>query len=210
MSRTIDLTLTLKKGMRGVDYESAKTLDQDGWNAMTLHLYSHCGTHMDAPPHFGIAGETIDTIAVERFVGPAWLVKLEITEDNQLITIDNLGDMAQKVQPGDSLLIRTGWSDFVSEPKYRDKAPRIDLELAKWCGEKKIKMIGVESPSVADVHDHSELASVHKALFEAKILIIEGLTNLDAITKPKVQLVALPLKIFEGDGAPARVIAIED
>ena len=38
---------------------------------------------------------------------------------------------------------------------------------------------------------------------------LEGLTNLDALQSEMVQLIALPLKIKDGDGAPARVVAIE-
>jgi kynurenine formamidase len=50
MSRVIDLTVPLKDGMRGVTFETVKELEKDGWNARMLHLYSHAGTHMDAPP----------------------------------------------------------------------------------------------------------------------------------------------------------------
>ncbi|NJM37109.1 MAG: hypothetical protein HC845_04115 [Akkermansiaceae bacterium] len=52
MSRIIDLTLTLRPGMRGVAWEQAKAIESDGWNARNLHLYSHAGTHMDAQTHF--------------------------------------------------------------------------------------------------------------------------------------------------------------
>jgi len=41
-------------------------------------------------------------------------------------------------------------------------------------------------------------------------VLVEGLCNLEQIKKPKVKVIALPLKIEGGDGAPARVIAIED
>ena len=39
--------------------------------------------------------------------------------------------------------------------------------------------------------------------------IIEGLCNLDQIADPIVTLIALPIKYEQGDGAPARVIAVE-
>jgi kynurenine formamidase len=42
------------------------------------------------------------------------------------------------------------------------------------------------------------------------IIIIEGLCNLDQITNHKVTLIALPLKVEGGDGAPSRVIALQD
>lgn len=53
--RIVDLTLTLRDGMRGVAFEQAKTISREGWNARTLHLYSHAGTHMDAPLQIGRA-----------------------------------------------------------------------------------------------------------------------------------------------------------
>lgn len=55
MARIIDLSLTVKDGMRGVQFEPLHTVAQHGWNTRTLHLYSHCGTHMDAPLHFAAA-----------------------------------------------------------------------------------------------------------------------------------------------------------
>jgi kynurenine formamidase len=39
-------------------------------------------------------------------------------------------------------------------------------------------------------------------------MIVEGLTNLKAVSKENVKLIALPLKIKEGDGAPVRVLAM--
>ena len=60
MPRLIDLSQTLRAGMRGVTWETAATLEREGWNARTLHLYSHAGTHMDAQAHFAAGPETID------------------------------------------------------------------------------------------------------------------------------------------------------
>jgi kynurenine formamidase len=42
------------------------------------------------------------------------------------------------------------------------------------------------------------------------VVLIEYLCNLWAITQKRLTLAALPLKIAEADGAPARVIAIEN
>jgi kynurenine formamidase len=47
--KILDFTLTYEDGMRGVVLENVKTKFIDGWNSKTLHLYSHAGTHMDAP-----------------------------------------------------------------------------------------------------------------------------------------------------------------
>lgn len=205
----IDLTLPYTKGMVGYEYETAKTVEEEGWNARILHLYSHAGTHMDAPLHFNVTEQTIVDYPVSTFVGKAWVIPIEINQPKQLLTVDDLAKIAPKFNSGESLLLQTKWSQYVGELKYRDHLPRISQELAGWCVQHKVNMLGVEAPSVADVNDLDEVTEIHRTLLGGGVVIIEGLTNLTAIKKEKVILTALPLKIEGGDGAPARVIAFE-
>ena len=165
---------------------------------------------MDAPIHFGVTNQTIDQLPVDKLMGEAWVVNVDPVEPRLLIEPHHLGDVAEELQPGESLIIRTGWSQYYGQPAYRDELPRISENLARWCVDRKVRMLGVEPPSVADVNNAKELTTVHKILLAAGIIIIEGLTNLDKISRDKVTLVALPLKITGGDGAPARVLAIEE
>lgn len=210
MPKVIDLTLPLSSGAKGISIEPVKLLGIDGWNATTLCLYSHCGTHIDAPVHFGIGNETIDTIEAERLIGPAWLADVRPIEPQALIEPQHLGAIVEKFKPDDSLLIRTGWSDYYGQDKYRDGLPRVSIELAKWCVENKVRMLGVEPPSVADVNNIEELTQVHTVLFKGGVIVVEGLANLASLSKSKVTFIALPLKIAKGDGAPARAVVIED
>jgi arylformamidase len=210
MSRIVDLTLTLKPGMRGVSFEPARILEKDGWNATTLSLYSHCGTHMDAPIHFGAGNQTIDQLDINRLIGPAWVIDVRPIGPRALIGVEHMTGIADKIEPGDSVLICTGWSEYCDQERYRNELPRVSADLARWCVEMNVQMLGVEPPSVADVNNIQELTAVHKILFEGGVIIVEGLANLQSLTKPKVTFIALPLKIADGDGAPARAIAIED
>jgi len=210
MSRIIDLTLPLSSGDRGVRIEPARRLETDGWNATTLSLYSHCGTHIDAPVHFGVGTQTIDAIAVNNFIGPAWVVDVRPVEPRALIEPEHLGAIVRRFRPGDSLLICTNWSEFYGQDNYRNELPRISAELARWCVHKNVRMLGVEPPSVADVNNVGELTEVHRILFEGGVIVIEGLANLALLSKPKVTFITLPLKIAGGDGAPARAVAIEE
>lgn len=205
-----DLTIPYAKGMKGYDYEIARTVGRDGWNARTLHLYSHEGTHMDAPYHFGVSEETIDLFQPSQLMGQAWLAKITIHQPNQLLTIEDLGQIAHLFEAGDSLLIRTDWNKFLGQDKYRTELPRISQPLAEWCVDHKVKILGVEPPSVADVNNLEEVTKIHHILFKGNVIIVEGLTNLASIQKNKVYLIALPLKIKGGDGAPARVLAFEE
>lgn len=209
--KIIDLTMTMRLGMRGVDWEQAKSVEQDGWNARTLHLYSHAGTHMDSQTHFAAGPGTIDVTPLDRCMGPAWVVNLEGIADKTSITTEHLGEIATKFQPGDSLLLRTGWSRHIDNAThYRDCFPRISEDLARWCVANQLNVLGVEPPSVADVNNMEELTLIHKILLGANITIVEGLTNLDQISSEKVFFVAAPLKIEGGDGCPCRAFAIVD
>jgi kynurenine formamidase len=210
MSRVVDLTLPLACGERGIKIEKIRRLEKDGWNATTLSLYSHGGTHMDAPVHFGVDTDSIDTLGVDKLIGPAWVVDVRPIEPRALIEVKHIGVVAERLEAGDGLLICTGWSDYYGQERYRDELPRISEELAHWCVEKKVRILGVEPPSVADINNSQELTSIHRILFEGDVIVIEGLANLAALTKPKVTFIALPLKIAGGDGSPARAIAVED
>ena len=210
MARLIDLTLTFRRGMRGVDWEIARTVERDGWNARTLHLYSHAGTHMDAQTHFAAGPETIDQIPLERCTGPAWVVDVPGLQPRAMIDVTHVSTIASQFKPGDSLLLRTGWSAHADMPQiYRDGLPRISEPLAHWCVERQVKLLGVEPPSVADVNDREELTRIHRILLGGGVTIVEGLADLDQIHESKVWFAALPLKIEGGDGCPCRALALE-
>ena len=97
---------------------------------------------------------------------------------------------------------RNGWSP----PEY----PRISKELAEWFVEKGISLLGVEGPSVADVNDLPEVTEIHQILLGAKITIVESLKNLHLIEQDRIEFIALPLKLKDGDGSPVRALAIID
>ena len=207
--RVIDLTMTYHNGMPGLDIVPAKTMGKDGWNASTLRLYSHAGTHMDAPTHFEVSPKTIDQLPAEKCIGKAWVLRLGNLPEKSLLTVDHLSALTEKISPGDSLLIQTGWSLLAGKPSYRDGLPRISEALARFLVKKQVRMLGVEPPSVADVNNLEEVTLIHQILLGGGITIIEGLCNLHQITTEQVTLIALPIKYENGDGAPARVIAIE-
>lgn len=165
---------------------------------------------MDAPIHFGVSDVTIDTFESSQLMGKAWVVHIPVVQAQQSLQVEDLGEVAQQFEAGDSLLLRTDWSQYVHLPKYRTELPRISESLAVWCVENQVRMLGVEPPSVADVNNLAEVTRIHQILLGGNVIIIEGLCNLDRLSSSKVMLIALPLKIKEGDGAPARVIALEE
>lgn len=205
--RIIDLSLPVSNSLPGAEVRPAKLLAVDGWNATTLTLYSHAGTHMDAPLHFLPAGASLDQQNLAACCGPARLVHLTGVQPRQLLTVQDVEAAIGPVYPGDRLIFRTGWSERFGTPAYRQQLPRISLELAHWLVAQQVALIGVEGPSVADVNNLAELTEVHQTLFLGGIVIVEGLTNLHQITEPDFEFIALPLNISGGDGCPVRAIA---
>ncbi|MFC7338176.1 cyclase family protein [Haloferula chungangensis] len=203
-----DLSRSICDGDPGVRVSPARTLEKDGWNASTLELYSHSGTHMDAPWHFGCGEATIDETPLSTCMGPAHIVRLPDTQDAEWLTVGHLGALAENFTAGHSLILHTGWSRFFDQPDiYRRKLPRISEELARWCVEKRVRMLGVEPPSVADVNSIEEVTTIHQILLGGGVTIIEGLVNLESIPTDHCHFAAFPLKIHHGDGSPCRALA---
>lgn len=207
--RVIDLSLPVTPEMPGVEFTACRTLERDGWNATTLTLYSHSGTHMDAPHHFVDGGATLEQQELSAVCGPARVVNLAPIEPRMLINVEHVIRTIGSVEPGDRLLFRTDWYQRYGTPEYRNELPRISLELAQWLVEQQVALIGVEPPSVADVNNKEELTQVHQTLFRGGVVIVEGLAHLDQLRKSDVEFIALPLKLVGGDGSPVRAIAIE-
>lgn len=208
--RVIDLSLSIDDRLPGARVQTAKTIDDDGWNATTLSLYSHCGTHMDAPRHFVRDAPTIDEQDLSICRGPAWVLDLTPVKSRELLTVDRVSRWENRVRPGVRLLLRTDWSHRFGTPAYRDELPRISPELADWLVERKVALIGVEPPSVADVNNLPELTLVHQILFNGGVVIVEGLSGLDRLRSDQIEFIAFPLKVVGGDGTPVRAVAIEE
>lgn len=202
----IDLTLPVHNEMRGVRIESHTHLERDGFNTTNLQLYSHSGTHMDAPKHFLSGGGTIDCVPLEKCAGMALVIDLSHKAPQSLITIDDLQMYAERIQTGTRLLLRTDWDTHALQEDYRTHFPRISLALADWLAMRGIWLLGLETPSVASLQDKEELTAVHQALLSHDIVIVESLTNL-RLLPPEVLFMAFPLKIQGGDGSPVRAVA---
>jgi arylformamidase len=210
-SKITDLTLPFKEGMKGYSRNISKTLNKDGWNASILHLYSHAGTHMDAPFHFGLSDVTIDDMLLTDFIAESIVVKIAKVQPGMLLSTTHVKHIPQPTLQGKGVLFHTGWSRYSNDIDiYRNKLPRISEELAIYLVNAGVKLIGVEPPSVADVNNKEELTAIHTILLKNNITIVEGLTNLEKITREWFTFIALPLKIENGDGCPVRALALEN
>jgi kynurenine formamidase len=207
--KVVDLTLTAYHGLRGVEISPHTTAANEGYNTTMLKLYSHAGTHADAPRHFLNDGLTLELVDPQKCVGPALVIDCTHVAANGLITVADLGERAAEIGPGVRVLLATGWDAHAQLPDYRTSFPRISRELASWLVQRGVWLVGVEMPSVASLQDRQELTEVHQILLRAETVIVECLTGLRHLPA-QVFLIALPLKIQGGDGSPVRAVALVD
>ena len=163
----------------------------------------HTGTHVDAPAHFIPGGAGVDALDLNVLVGPALVVD---TLENNTLSAKVLRGLL--IPPGaERVLFRTRNSERWArgEREFSKDFVAITGDGARWLVERGIRLVGVDYLSVASF---DEIVPTHKALLRAGLVLVEGL-NLSGITPGVYQLVCLPLKIVDSDGAPARVILID-
>ena len=199
----IDLTHTFITDMpvfpgdSPVEFRQISAIHNAGYTNTQITTNMHVGTHIDAPYHMLVGSKKLSDFPVEKFIGRAHILDARGKNSLDVELLENI-----KFKPGDSLLIVTGWGHEFRNPNYFDLQLTITDNFATRLIEEKIKMFGLDAASV-DTPPHA----IHKLLLGAEILIIENLTNLEALLEYKTfELVALPLKMA-ADGSPARVIA---
>ena len=184
----------------------------------------HGGTHLDAPVHFAKGRMSVEQIPVDQLVGPASVIdvssKAAGTPDYQL-TVAELQAWEQAHGPitGSIVLVRTDyskrWPDaerYLGTTERGDAAvaklhfPGIHPDAASWLAERHVKAVGIDTASID--YGQSKLFETHRALYDKNIPGLENLANLDQLPATGATLVALPMKIKGGSGAPLRAVAI--
>lgn len=186
----------------------------------------HGGTHVDAPVHFARGAQTVDQIPIERLLGAAYIVDVReqasANADYQVSVEDiTRTEAAQGAIPRDAiLLIRTGFSTRWPDPaRYLGTAergptavahlhfPGLHPDTATWIvANRPIKAIGLDTASID--YGQSTLFESHRILYAANIPAFENLTALERLPPTGAYVVALPMKIGGGSGAPLRAVAI--
>jgi arylformamidase len=163
-----------------------------------LALGVHTGTHVDAPNHFLKGGNGVDSLSLEAMVGPARVI--EILETAAIGEAELSG---RGIERGDRILLKTSnsarcWNSDAFVPDFA----HLTLDGAAHLAGVGVRTIGIDYLSIGHGDDGP---AVHRALLGAQILIVEGL-NLSGVEPGTYDLVCLPLKIRDGDGAPARAL----
>ena len=197
------------------------------YSANNFSTAEHGGTHIDAPIHFAKGGQTVDEIPLEKLIGPA--IKIDVSEKaiqdvDYLIGIEDFvnweAQQQMTIPEGSIVLLQTGHSTYYPlKEKYLGTEqrgaeavallhfPGLSAEAASWLVEKRnINAIGIDTPSID--YGQSQDFKSHVILLSKNIPAFENLTHLDQLPNKDFEVIALPMKIKGGSGAPLRIVAI--
>jgi kynurenine formamidase len=229
LSHAYDETTIFWPSEPGFELEvaAAGRTDAGYWYAANrFRTPEHGGTHVDAPLHFGEARRSVEAIPLEQLVGPAVVVDVReacAADRDHRVDVPELvawEAVHGAIPEGAIVLLRTGFSRFWPDrARYLgtdERGPRAALELhfpglhphaARWLVDQRaIRAVGLDTASID--HGPTQAFEAHRILAAANVPAFENLANLDALPARGFEVIALPMKIRGGTGAPLRAIAL--
>ena len=204
--RLLDVSVLLAPGLATYPGNPAfeitpvnRIADGHSSNNSRLGMGTHTGTHVDAPLHFFDGRPGVEAMPLDLLVGRARVIDLPhrggITEEH-LAAAGLREDLRVLLRTPNSALWNTT-DGFHTDYTYLTEGG------ARFLVGQGVKVVGVDYLSVEQYKKAG--APAHKALLGDGIIIIEGL-NLSDAEAGQYEMYCLPLKIANGDGAPARVV----
>lgn len=195
------------------------------YSAYNYCAAEHGGTHIDAPIHFAEGRKTVDQLPLEQLIGPA--VKIDVsqkaaTNRDYVVSVEDIQNWEKQngqIPEGSIVLLETGFgkswpdkkqylgTDQKGEGAVKDlHFPGLHPEAAAWLvKERKIKAVGIDTASID--YGQSTTFDSHVALMSNNVPAFENVANLDKVPAKGAHIIALPMKIKGGSGAPLRIIA---
>ena len=148
--------------------------ETDGFRGTRYVIGSHLGTHIDAPRHFFVDGESLDAFPVEFFRGQAACLNLaslvgpdspRYRERDDLsrpvaLTVADLAPFEPIFESAPIVLMRVGWSSRVGTTEYYDDFPSLSPDVCDWLADyPNLRILGLETPSLVATPGDPAIAS---------------------------------------------------
>lgn len=203
LTHTIRNDMPVYPGTEQPRLTTACTIDDCGYRETLLHMFSHTGTHMDAPAHMLRGGAPLDSYDAAGFTGRAVVVDCR---GQSAITLPLL--QSYDLSGAEFLLFCTGWDKKWGSPDYYRDFPCLTAEAAAYIASLPLKGIGEDTISL-DPCDSTDYPN-HMTLLAADFVNTENLTGLEPLAGKTVTFFTLPLKFENADGCSCRAIALEE
>lgn len=181
--------------------EKVSSIPEHPSSVTRIEMICHTGTHLDAPNHFVPGAPGIDEIPLDRFYGPAVVVRAQLPAASEVGTAEL---EAAGIAPGDIVILDTGWWRTPGDGDH----PSVGEDAARWLVERGVTLLATDlpTPDRAICRRGADFDwPVHRLLLSSGVLIGENLSNLGGLPD-RVEAMVLPLPIAGADGAPARVL----
>ena len=182
----------------------------DTANTSLLKIPNHLGTHVDAPLHFFDGGKAVSDYSADFWVFHNVQIFNIACGDGDLITSADLP--VQVKDETELLLLRTGFEAYRGTPRYWQKNPGIDPELAIWLRSNflNVRAVGIDTISIASRLHREKGRLAHSYFLDPEgendpILLLEDMA-LSSVPPNLSMVVVAPILACGADGAPCTVI----
>ncbi len=166
-----------------------------------LTIGSHCGTHIDAPLHMIPGGATLESMALDAFIGPCRVLTLPANVITEKMLIE------RNVCSGERILLRTDPKAKYT-PKNGEFNPAVlSLRAAQHLAQTGVKLVGIDALTVENMEICD--GEIHRTLLSSGVAILEGLL-LENADQEHYFLSALPLSLTGENGAPCRAVLVQE
>jgi arylformamidase len=174
-----------------------KMADGDAANVSRITLCTHSGTHIDPPRHFDESGTPVDRIPLDLLLGKCLVLELAGVAEIGRKELERL-----PIRGVERLLLKTDNTALWRETEFNDKFVALSADGARYVVEAGVRLLGIDYLSVEAAEGDG---TVHRTLLEGGVLILEGV-DLTDVAPGEYELICLPMKIKDGDGAPVRAL----
>jgi len=172
-----------------------------------VYMWSHVGTHVEAPRHFLADGGDTASLELDRLMGPAVVIDVRDKEVDEPITREDL-EAGGPIEVGDRVITMTGRHGQYRTCASHDR-PYLTEEAVEWLvHDRRIRCLGTDS-SGFEVRGGPDRYVNHRIVNRAAVPVLECLTNLVELRRRRIFLIALPWPVEGLDACPVRAIAIE-
>jgi kynurenine formamidase len=185
-------------------------------NTTTLRLYSHSGTHVDAPWHFNPDGPAAWQLPIEAFVFEAPVLVDVPKADGGFITTDDLAPHLDRIAGADLVLMRTGWGRLRDEDpnRYVNDGPLLHPDAAAWLLDRLpgLRAIGTDAISIGSPVDRGASIATHHLLTgvgrtDGRFVLIYEDVRLVPDAARATRVYGWPLLVEGADGSPVTLVA---
>lgn len=214
----IDLTYDLEEGMPTfnahwhVPFEMTQLGRHgfEGRETRKITFGTHTGTQVDAPLHFIKEGKSIETIPLEKMIGPVTITDFSFLGENGVVTTD----MLTKVALSKRMLFKFGWGIFWNTKRYYQGYPFFSEAAAQYLVSKGVELVALDTCSPddsrvtlqGDILGSDKDSPIHKIFLRNGIVLVEYVAHVDQISDyNNWNIIVMPLRLKGADGSPARV-----